>query len=351
MKNSLIYSAWGITSEPTKNLINQIRILNTTDSKINLLTNATTDSGKKYIENIANIKIREQINLFSNFYENRVKKLENWIQVYDELNVCDLEKYDAFYIFGGIFSSASKLRRGTDRNYVFPRDNGQLRFESIGKHLLNILAVLKAHTDYCIPIHDICYDPLEYSLSLFHPDYQPKSNYFLYHGYDMPAYNMHRLDSMQYYLNFKKKFFQIEKTLDFVFGMTVMEADRMSYYEYADLFSKKFQRNFFVANNKFNNINTFVDRDKYLNFISASKYTLILPAYDTNSFSIYRLIESLSNDCLPFIHQDCIIDDVEKSFNVDLSMLKTDKIFSESQRLEILEYLKSKILVVEKLFK
>lgn len=349
--NSLLYTAWGTTSENTKNLIRQIRILNKINSKIDLLSNSKTTASEKYIEKAANAKIEKSLNLFRDFYFTNVKKLKNWIQVYDELDVGELQHYNAIYIFGSIFSTGSKLKRFTNRNFVFPNDSGQMRFHSLGIPLTNLLATLKANREYEVPIHEVCYDPLEFSLSLFHSDYVPKSNYFLYHGYDIEKYNMHRLDSMQYYLKFDKKIFHVDKNLEFSFGMTVYDENRRKYYDFANSFSKKFNNSVFLVNNKFNNINTFVDRDKYLNFISASKYTLILPAYDTNSFSIYRLIESLSNNCLPFIHEDCNIDDVEKSFDVDLHMLKTDRIFSDAQRIEILEYLKSKILVVEKLFK
>jgi len=106
-------------------------------------------------------------------------------------------------------------------------------------------------------------------------------------------------------------------------------------------------------------IDTFINRDDYLDAISKSRYTLLIPPYDLKHFSIYRFVESINNDCLPLITSDVYIDDFVKSFGIDLEIINKliveystigNKVneFSESERVELLEYFKTKCLTYER---
>lgn len=353
MSRGLIYSTRGVTASIHESLIQQMKIVETNNNKVDFISTYRTDSPKRYIEKIAGIKIEEHIKSITKFYYDKAINMSSWTEIYESLDVDFLKKYNDLYLFGGLFSTASDLRRYEKRNFVFPKDSGQIRFESVALQCIHVLALLKANREYGTRFHEIVFDPLEMSVDMFHPEYAPEKNYYLYHGYDKPSLKMQRLDSLQYYLSKQTKNFieeQIEKDVDITFGMTIFEKFRERFYQDVKTVLNKFDKVNFYLLNKVTGENTFIDRDKYLKQIARSKYTIILPAYDSTCFSIYRLLESLHNDCLPLLHEECYIKDVNKSYNTDLSELISDKPFSESDRIKLLEKFKKVFLTVERKF-
>jgi len=180
----------------------------------------------------------------------------------------------------------------------------------------------------------------------------PTSNYWLYHGYDVTHYDILRLDSSQYMFNKNVKWFEPDKIYDFTFGYTVLQdSDRAKYIPWVnDMYGKFDKANLFVKSDC-DMPDTSVSRTVYLNRIEESRFTLMLPSYDESCFSIYRFIESLDKNCLPIIHESCILGEVEQSYDVDLSHLVVDEPMSEADRLELLDYYKSKFMVFEKGFR
>jgi len=357
MKKIIIYSTRGLTGINSKNIVHQMSILKYENAQIDLLTNTKTDKIPNFIKDNSFIEISEKFDWYSDFYYKEVVEMNDWEEVYEQIDVSHFKNYDAICLFGGMFSSGSALKRGSKRNYVLPKDNHGLKFQSVANYVTHCLAILKAHRTYNIPLHEIVFDPLEMSLDLVHEDYKPLSNYYLYHGYDIPRYNMLRLDSSQAFINGQNPSVpmndifgetEVVKKYDFTFGLTVVEKQRIKYYDYVKEFCSKFNESNLYVINKFTKENTFLDRDMYLRKISLSRFTMILPSYDNTCFSAYRLIESIGHDCLPFIHKDCNIDEISESFDVDLSVLVTETIFSETKRLELLDVLKNKIMKVER---
>lgn len=53
---------------------------------------------------------------------------------------------------------------------------------------------------------------------------------------------------------------------------------------------------------------TLLAYDDYCKLLQASMYTLIIPSYDTTTFSLRRFVEAIVHDCVPLIHEDCNID-------------------------------------------
>ena len=193
------------------------------------------------------------------------------------------------------------------------------------------------------------------SLSLVHQDYQPTESYHLYHGYDVSSYEMKRLDSLQFYFqkNAASHRPHSTKSTDFVFGFTAMKnSGRRSYvYELDEIANRFSSHKIFVRDEVSDNPkNTLIPVAEYMEQVKGAKYTYILPAYDRACFSIFRLIESIQYDCLPLIHQDCDRSEVEQSFDVDLSPLVRSEPMSDADRTEMLDYLKSKMLRVERGF-
>lgn len=347
----LFYTSRNVTGAFAKGLIVNMQIMSTVDTMIDFLTPTKTDSGQSFIEETTGLRIRQSCNLFGDYYENKAIDMGSWKEVYDDLDVSALKDYDSLHIFGGLHFPQSELTRFSKRSKKFPDDRGQIKFRQTAMHIVNIMAMHKAHVIYDIPLHEFSYDTDELSTNLFKVDQNP-SKYHQYHIYDMPEYNMKRLDSLQYHLLSRHTFMDFdEKHYDFTLGYTVYAyGNREEYAKQIDDVVKNFDiSNIYIKNNvtKYDNS---ISRDLYLDKIAQSRYTYIIPSYDNKCFSLYRFIEAIYYDCLPLIHEDCYLDDVAKCFDVDLKDLVRTTPFSEEERLSKLEYLKHKILRVERLF-
>lgn len=359
MTSSIFYTTRAIDGREGKNLCRHLTIIKHTHTTVDMLT-ANSDKSTKVAEKYGLLTVSKYHNHFGNFYANDAKKLDDWMAVYDAINPIALKEYDALYLIGGLDLHRSNLGRFENRVGVFPRDRGQLKFESCGIHLVNILAMVKAHNEYGIPLHEIAYDPNEMSCDLFHEDIAPVKDkgYYLYHGYDIPRYGAHRLDSLQYWLEasihplFPEDYSQ--KTCDFTFGYTVLkESGREHYPAEIDRVATKFAKSNVFSKNEYLGINTHIEADRYLDLIKVSRFTYMLPSYNKHCFSVYRFLESIHHDCLPLIHGDCNIADIGLSFGIlpDLETLQSGNIPDEGGRLTILARLKAVMLAPTKLFR
>jgi hypothetical protein len=352
----LVYSSRALTGREGKLVMQHFNSVETFDKEIDFLTmNLNLPKLKVEIDSCTLMDVNCH-NHYSRFYDEISKTAKLWSEVYDALDVTPLKHYRALFVIGGIHYPNSLLERGTKRAPIFPKDGGQIKYQSVGKVVVNVLAILKAHNEYGIPLHHICFDPAELSLDLIHEDYRPKFDHHLYHGYDIPKYNIKRLDSCQYGFSSKRMKKEIslfddvqpEKSLDFVFGYTANSKERAVFIPYLKNLASKFENARLLL--KTDQIDDLVDRDAYLTLISKSKYTFMLQSYDKHCFSIYRFVESLENDCLPLIHTDVNIDDVSATFGIDLSILKRDEPFSDDERLKVLKMLKEAFLHSEYFF-
>lgn len=346
----LFYTCRNVTGMFSKGLICNLQILEKNTTSLDFLTITSTNKSTKYIEEYTGLRINKTLNLYVDFYLTHAINMSSWQEVYDSLDVSALKDYDSLHIVGGLHFPQSNITRFSKRAGIFPADRGQLKFQQTAKHIINIMAIHKAHVLYNIPLHEFAYDSDEMSSNLFNVKQNP-DNYHLYHIYDMPRYSMSRIDSLQYYLSHKVNDVDT-KEHDLTFGYTIFSyGDRESYVEYVNYMISKFKNVNLYVKNAITKEDNSIDRDEYLSQISRSKYTLIIPSYDNTCFSLYRFIEAIHNDCLPIIHPRCAIDEVESSFNVDLKQLMITDAVSDDRRLELLTYLKSKFLVVEHGFK
>jgi hypothetical protein len=360
MTKGIFYTTRAIDGREGKNLCRHLNILKQVHTTVHMLT-GNSDRSLQTVNNhtAGTVVVSKYHNHFGNFYSNDAKKLDDWMAVYEAINPITLKEYDALYLIGGLDLHRSNLGRFENRVGVFPRDRGQLKFESCGIHLVNILALVKAHNLYGIPLHELSYDPNEMSCDLFHTDIAPvkDSGYYLYHGYNIPKYGAHRLDSLQCWLQssihplFPEDY--SDKSVDFTFGYTVLkESGREHYPQQIDLVSSQFSTSNVFSKNEYTGINTHVTGDKYLDLIKVSRFTYMLPSYNKHCFSIYRFLESIHHDCLPLIHGDCNITDFGISFGVldVLETLQSGGIPSETERLEILAKLKAAMLTPTEFF-
>lgn len=359
MTKGIFYTTRAIDGREGKNLCRHLTILARTHDTVDMLT-GNSDKSEMVAEKYGLLKISKYHNHFGNFYSNDAKELDNWMAVYNAINPIALKEYSGLYLIGGLDLHRSNLGRFENRVGVFPQDRGQLKFESCGIHLINILAMVKAHNVYNIPLHEIAYDPNEMSCNLFHADVAPRigKGYYLYHGYDIPKYSATRLDSLQCWLEdgahplFPEDY--STKTFDFTFGYTVLkESGREHYPNEINLVAAGFTKSNVFSKNEYLDINTHIEADKYLDLIKVSRFTYMLPSYDKHCFSGYRFIESIYHDCLPLIHPDCNITDIGASFGIldDLETLQSGKIPGEAERQAILARLKTIMLEPKYYFK
>jgi hypothetical protein len=361
MTTGIFYSTRAIDGREGKNVYRHINALKRVHNTVHMLT-GNSDRSLQTVNNhtAGKVIVTKYHNHYGSFYANEAKNMDDWMAVYNAINPIALKDYAALYIIGGVDLHRSNLGRFENRVGVFPHDRGQLKFESCGIHLVNILALVKAHNEYGIPLHELAYDPNEMSCDLFHPDIAPVRDrgYYVYHGYDIPRYGAHRLDSLQCWLEdstnplFPEDY--SNKTYDFTFGYTVLlNSGRDHYPSDIEAVSSKFTRSNVFGKNEYAGTNTHIPADKYLDLIKLSRFTYMLPSYDKHCFSGYRFLESIYHDCLPLIHGDCNIEDIGTSFGIldTLESLKSSEIPSEEARLSILADLKSKMLTPSQLFK
>lgn len=348
MTKILFYSTQSLTGWNAGSILQSLPILESQSKQIVWLTNLKKPANtiSKVVKS-HNFRISDTLQLAPDMFQ-RIKngKFEDWMRVYRRLDPRPLKPFKSLYIMGGILSTGSQLGRHLRRADVFPNDRGQLLFQSQALNLINVLWILKAHNEFGTPLHEWAFDPLELSLDRFHFDVAPRARYQLYHGYDIKEYGARRLDTLQYFFESQSQLPLGDKPLDFVFGYTMLKGtSREAYRKDIQRVFKQFsshKRRLFARDDALG-MDTLVSKAEYMKAVAQAKYTLLLPAYDQEQFSIYRLLEALHVDCLPILHEDVNAKSVERSFRVDLSGLRRLP-RSERQRREILDDMKRKFL-------
>lgn len=337
--------------------------------KIILWTPKKNTQNAEYIERVAGIRIDEMIcyigdykrcmtspkPIYDSWYE--FLEREDWISQFEDVA--------QIVVFGGILSDASGLTREKNKFNHLMKTRNQMNFIANGSYLVGLLQLVKMSRERKIPLHEICFDPCENTLYQL-TDYLPHELH-CYHGYDWHDYGLKRLDSLQAYLTQEPKglmtFFdeEVEKDLDLCFGFTALTYHREKQYD--DVMSSLNDNDNLVVKlfirHKGLGIDTFVKRDEYLENILRARYTLMIPPYDLKHFSIYRFVESVYNNCMPLITKDVYVDDFVRSFGIspeNINKITVDyadigsKIneLTEDERLELLDYFKSKCLSYER---
>lgn len=322
----------------------------------------------EYIEAVSGIRINESVCYIEDYKRcmtNPKPIYDSWYEFLEEEDwISQFEDISHIVVFGGILSDASGLTREKNKLNPIMKTKNQMNFVANGSFLVGLLQLVKMSKERKIPMHEICYDPCENSLSQL-TDYPPHELH-CYHGYDWPDYKLQRLDSLQAYLKEERSGLMAfidndtDKSIDVCFGFTALTEHREKQYD--DLMNGLEQNHvnakLFIRHKKLG-IDTFVNRDEYLDNIKASKYTLMIPPYDLKHFSIYRFVESIYNDCLPLITADVYVDDFVKSFEIspeNINKITVEystignkvKELTEDERLKLLDYFKSKCLSYER---
>lgn len=94
------------------------------------------------------------------------------------------------------------------------------------------------------------------------------------------------------------------KDYDFVFGYNCTNDKRKKISEFCSRI-KEDERTLLFRNDKFQKINNVINQQEYLNKISHSKFSLIVPSNDKSQFSSLRFLECISRRCIPLFLYDC----------------------------------------------
>lgn len=350
MKKIVIFVNRAITSKYNKSLIEQMLFLKEYQKDYELIwvTHTKTDNGLNFVRGVTGLSISRKLS-FSKHYEDDVQshKYSSWVNFYQNAWWwSDLTDVEHVIIFGGMLSQQSAWTRKRKKLDEMLYTKQQMKYEALGRPLSLLIQLCALAEKENATLHEICYDTFENSLSLI-PSIKP-TKYHLYHGYDIPMYEMKRLDSLTYWLQNQIKpafLFQPSKEYDLVFGYTVLTKERETVHDeittLMDEFKDKNVQSF--LRHKDLGIDTFTDRDTYLSYIERSKYTLIAKAYDPNQFSIYRFQESINNNCLPLILESVRIKEFIESFSIPEELINNITVrgnkvppFTESERMKLI---------------
>jgi len=122
-----------------------------------------------------------------------------------------------------------------------------------------------------------------------------------------PPENMRWVPFVEYgffYNNINPSF----KNIDFTFGCTILTKKR-TYITSQIIKLKQNLEDLRLSNNiylkdKFADINTLVNIYKYNTEVGKSRFTMIIPSYDSNHFSNIRFFEALASDTISLIHNE-----------------------------------------------
>lgn len=301
-------------------------------------------------------------------YLTTYKDAKTWKEYYDKIDVSQYKDYDNIYVIApptyGLYNmSDEKFNKCYFQYENLLNSNRDLKFNSHGLPLLHMMVLIKASREFKIPF-------FQYNFEVTGIDFSRISGlepfeYQMFHGYryrdlsfatTLQDYYVKHSKKDQFDLDFLDDSPQNEKSLDFSFCYYTFEKQNQKHRQSAidDLKGKILpkidsSKMFFYEYVKENKELKTIPRDEYLDKISKSRFTYIIPSFQYDVFSIDRFIDSIANDCLPLIHPLTYRKDVEETYNVDLSPLVTFEFPNEDKRLELLDYLKDKMLNVSKL--
>lgn len=246
----------------------------------------------------------------SYFYSPDVFLQKGWKWLYD--NTLEfLKQYEVVYLFS-VFM-VEKFKFGDVRVFDFFLD-AMKRSDVYGFNYTTAFQMYK----YCIflmAVRDsnckavqICLDPQEADLRAILGDGTERI-------YSLDGANT---KFIPYYEIEERKWIgeiKTEKELEFMFKGTALTDDRKWLRDFASSVSPRDGFEFdVVGSRKSQGMKLLVNQSEYFYKLKQSKYTLVVPSYDKNSFSIQRFTDALFANCVPLVADTCCLDDLEWTF-------------------------------------
>jgi hypothetical protein len=227
-----------------------------------------------------------------------------------------------------------------------------MTFISVGVQLYLYYLIGEFAKEHNIPITEIIFDPDEVGYDAMYKD---DIEHTLYFGYSIPHINAKKLDFFQYVLEKCYTYdVKIEKNIDFIFGYSISVKSRLYLAEASEKIKSQFNNSKVFIKNRFEKINTLVSRDLYFEYLKRSRFTMIAPAYNKDTFSCFRFLEAIHFDCLPLVLSECSYTDFRESYDIDKEIFNEILIknyiipeISEERRVYLIEYLKGKCLKIK----
>lgn len=214
-----------------------------------------------------------------------------------------------FYVFSPVIGGKLELEAKL-KSYI-PSDTDLIRPTkkiSIDKYCLEASSLMTAtiiRQCQSAQLHHLIIDPMEADLSIFtdrpvtkhfvHKFKDAKVNPFIIYTFAKGLQEAQMLP--------KKKF-------DFTFGLTAFDYDRKLIVNQMLQCIKSNEDSFmnsnfyyYVINHDGSKTDTRISYTDYLRQLELSKCTLVVPAYDQNTFSVHRFVESIAQGCIPLIYK------------------------------------------------
>ena len=283
--------------------------------------------------------------------------LKDWLEVYHELDLSSFPKFERIIEVGSALSEGNKLQYGiTDFKNLF-LSRAQFKFLSGRKQKENILLTYKLASNQNIELEHFIIDPQEVNYGDFNFENIQYPRRF---PYTSEKFDFLRDDAFldTYIRNsaisvVTEDSINLEKEFDFTFGYTILTEDRSESTDYLNSVIESLDglRTKIFLRDKYNNIDTFIKKDEYLHYIRKTKFTLIIPSYNNETFSAFRYIESIYSGCVPLILRTTDISEAKKTLYIPECLIVTAETirktieemdYSEVIR-DIKEYLKLEI--------
>ena len=142
------------------------------------------------------------------------------------------------------------------------------------------------------------------------------------------------------------------KKYDFVFGYTASIETNRKYL--SDFISNNVYENdkvLIFAKDKFIKRNTIIKQKEYFDKIKMSKFSLVAPSNDKDSFSFSRMLECISNGCIPLILEGCNIEIIKEKVNDKINLINYDKTIKEILNLKLVKEFSNQELSKKKILK
>lgn len=222
----------------------------------------------------------------------------------------------ATMLSGKRYGQEHAIRRDLDRM----KTETELRMNFvIMKTFYSRIQFLNACSQVCDNVYHHVIDPLE-------PDFNEVFGFKNYQEFTDLRFASRRRVLMPYYewYSFMQGNEAIEckdRMTSFTFGGSAVTAERAFLVELIDDVEEKLSKHGFAFDIKLKkpkavkeNNDKFVDQRQYVYDLVYSVSTLIVPAYDAEAFSWFRLVESVCRGCVPLVYSQCCLDSVRTAF-------------------------------------
>lgn len=236
------------------------------------------------------------------------KFVSKCLSLFHEKPTVNIDKI--FWTFGTIAKGIQSYEENSKLVYdaIHENENNEVFEGDYVQHIL-YASLLQYFQNFGLPtIHQLIIDPVETDIGVYLPEFLQ---------YNIRRHFVHQLSNRSSTYNNRfivEPFFdksspfyvknQSKKEIDFAFGFTAYDETRKQFLEdLKKIIDKKHELYYCYTNNEGVLVDIRLPYEEYLQRISVSKTTLLVPAYDMSTFSMHRFVEAISVNCLPIIFE------------------------------------------------